>query len=98
MGNSCVLCYCTNRRVKGSGMKFHRFPLQNKELCAKWIAAMKRDKFIPTENSYLCGDDFIPTDYKYDDSVKLKDNAVPSIFKLSEHTKIVKARKPLVKE
>ena len=29
----------TNRRVKkGSGIKFHRFPLQNKELCAKWIA------------------------------------------------------------
>ena len=42
---------------------------------------MKRDIFIPTENSYLCGDHFIPIDYNYVDSVKLKDNAVPSIFK-----------------
>ena len=48
-------------------MKFHWFPLQNKELFAKWIAAMKCDKFIPTENSYLCVDHFIPTDYEYVD-------------------------------
>ena len=46
MVNSCAAYDCTNRRVKGDGMKFHRFPLKNKELCAKWIAAMKRDKFI----------------------------------------------------
>ena len=58
---------------------------------------MKRDKFLPTENSYLCGNHFIPTHYKYVDSVKLKDNAVPSIFKLPEHRKIVKTRKPPVK-
>ena len=51
MVNSCATSDCTNRQVKGSGMKFHRFPLQNKELCAKWIAAMKHDKSIPTENS-----------------------------------------------
>ena len=59
---------------------------------------MKRDKFIQIENSYLCGDHFIPTGYKYVDSVKLKDNAVPSIFKLPEHTKIVKTRKASVNE
>ena len=68
MINSCAAYDCTNRRVKGSSMKFHRFPLQNKELCAKWIAAMKRDQFIPTENSHLCGDHFIATNYKYVDS------------------------------
>ena len=98
MVNSCVAYDCTNRRVKGDSMKFHRFPLNNKELCAKWIVAMKRDKFIPTKNSYLCGDHFIPTDYKYVDSIKLKDNAVPSIFKLPDHfMKIVKTRKPPIK-
>ena len=42
MVNSCAPYDCTNRRVKGNGMKF---PLKNKELCAKWLAAMKRDKF-----------------------------------------------------
>ena len=82
----CDAYDCTNRRVKGSCMKFNRFPLQNKELCAKWITAIKR------------GDQFISTDYKYVDSVKLKDNTVPSIFKLHEHTKVIKTRKPPVKQ
>ena len=54
---------------------------------------MKREKCIQTEKRYLCRDHFIPTDYKYVDSVKLKDNAVPSIFKLPEHMKIGKTRK-----
>ena len=98
MINSCAAYDCTNRRVKGDGMKFHRFPLKNKELCAKWIAAMKRDKFIPTKNSYLCGGHFIASAYKFVDSIKLNDNAVPSIFKLPEHfMKIVKTRKSPVK-
>ena len=61
MVNSCAAYDCTNR-VKGDGMKFHRFPLKNKELCAKWIAAMKRDKFIQTKNSYYCGCHFITSD------------------------------------
>ena len=82
--NSCVAYACTNRRVKGDSLKFHRFPLHNKELCTKWITAIKRDKFIPTKNSYLCGDHFIPTDYKYADSSKLKDNVVPSIFNFTD--------------
>ena len=59
---------------------------------------MKRDKFIPTKNSYLCGGHFIASDYKYVDSIKLNDNAVPSIFKLPEHfMKIVKTMKSPVK-
>ena len=49
-------------------------------------------------HSYLCGGYFIASDYKYVDSIKLNDNAVPSIFKLPEHfMKIVKTRKSPVK-
>ena len=31
MVNSCAAYDCKNRRVKGDGMKFHRFPVKNKE-------------------------------------------------------------------
>ena len=57
MVNSCVVINCTNRRVKGNGVNFHKFPLENKELC------LKIDRFIPTDNSYLCGDHFIASTY-----------------------------------
>ena len=54
--------------------------------------------FRPKTVSYLCGGHFIASDYKYVDSIKLNDNAVPSIFKLPEHfMKIVKTRKSPVK-
>ena len=32
MVNSCVAINCTNRHVKGNAVKFHKFPLENKEL------------------------------------------------------------------
>ena len=85
MVNSCAAYNCTNRRVKGSGVKFHLFPLKNRELCEKWVVAIKRDNFVPTENSYLCGDHFNASDYKYIDSNKLKDAAVPSKFAFPGH-------------
>ena len=50
MVNYCVAINCTNRRVKGNGVNFHKFPLENK------------DRFIPTDSSYLCGDHFIAAD------------------------------------
>ena len=49
----CTAYGCTNRRVKGSGVKFHRFPLQIKELSAKWIAAMKRDIYSDRKQLYI---------------------------------------------
>ena len=85
MVNSCAAYNCTNRRVKGSGVKFHVFPLKNRELCEKWVVAIKRDHFVPTEHSYLCGDHFNASDYKYIDSNKLKDAAVPSKFAFPGH-------------
>ena len=79
----CNANNCTNRFVKGSNWKFHKFPLSNNSLCELWIAAVKRENFQPTKWNYL--KHFTADDYKYKDSVRLKDDAVPRIFDFPEH-------------
>ena len=84
---SCSAYGCSNRFTKENKIWFHRFPLKNKELCNKWVSATKRDQFLPTTNSFLCSDHFIPTDYslgtkEFADNTKprLKYNAIPFVF------------------
>ena len=60
---SCIAYKCNNRFEKGSDLKFHKFPLSNHSLCQRWVSAMKREDFQPTEWSYLCGDHFNINDY-----------------------------------
>ena len=62
MINSCVAINCTNRHVKGKGVKFHKFPLENKELCLKWVAATKGGLSQLITAIYV-GDHFIAADY-----------------------------------
>ena len=90
---SCSAYGCSNRFTKENKICFHRFPLKNKELCDKWVSATKRDQFLPTTNSFLCSDHFLPTDYslgtkEFADNTKprLKYNAIPSIFIFSTVT------------
>lgn len=61
--------------------------MKNKELCKKWFLASKRDKFVPTENSFLCSEHFIKDDYTDTTSKKqtLKSSAIPSIFNFPEN-------------
>jgi hypothetical protein len=40
MVSSCSACNCGNRKVKGDGLKRHRFPISNDELCKRWLAAI----------------------------------------------------------
>ena len=83
---SCSAYNCTNRFLKGSDIKFHKFPLANDSLCKQWVAAMKREHFKPTKWSYLCGKHFSIGDYKYStNSVRLKDDAIPRIFDFPDH-------------
>ena len=70
MVNYWAVINCTNLAVY---IKFHRLPLNNKELCWKWVVATKRSKFTPTKNNYLCGEHYTPADYKFVDFIKLKD-------------------------
>ena len=96
MSTSCSAYECTNRHFKGTTVIFHRFPLNDKELCKKWLVASKRDEFIPTSGSYICSDHFTKDDYLFSNSKRLKKNSVPSIFKFPDHLSNKLKRKPPV--
>ena len=61
MPNSCAAYRCTDRKEKG-GKIFHSFPLKTGDLTKKWVFAMKREDFTPTDKSRLCSDHFLPSD------------------------------------
>ena len=56
MPTSFVAVGCTNRH-KRAGLSYHRFP-KDKIRRDQWIAAVKREKWTPTEGSRLCGAHF----------------------------------------
>ena len=59
---SCCAVGCTNRFEKAKGVGFYRFPAFPK---AKWIQAIKRERWIPSKNSGVCGAHFITGTHVY---------------------------------
>ena len=51
----CCVPNCHNQQ----GFHFPADPAIKK----KWVIAVKRDKFIPTDASIVCRDHFVPTDF-----------------------------------
>ena len=101
MVKSCAAYGCSNRFIKGSAIHFHKFPIENPELCKSWIIALKRDKFKASKHSFLCSKHFLPSDYVTsiaDEKPHLKPAAVPSLFNFPDRlNKIIKPRKPPTK-
>ena len=58
MVTSCSAYGCTARRKKDSGISFHRFPVKHLELYRKWVQAVARDNFVPTEDCFICSKHF----------------------------------------
>ena len=58
----------TNECKEGSdrSISMHRYPIDNKELCAKWIKANPRDGFVPTKYSKICAIHFNENDFTYE--------------------------------
>lgn len=75
MVNSCAAVGCTNR-VGKKGIIFYRFPA-DAEQRAKWLAAVRRDKWKPTKNSRVCSEHFVGG-RKSDD--RNSPGSVPTIF------------------
>ena len=69
MVNKCSAYGCRSG-YKGAetdqNVRFHCFPLHNKELCDKWIAANPRKDFTPSQHSTICSLHFQPSDYVAD--------------------------------
>ena len=83
MVTSCIAYGCTNRAKKGSGISFHRFPMKRPDILKKWIQAVRRKKWIPHENSYICSAHFPESCFNRGEGKicpRLDKNAVPSIF------------------
>ncbi|XP_065675543.1 THAP domain-containing protein 1 B-like [Hydra vulgaris] len=109
MVNSCAAYGCSNRYIKGGTKSFHKFPLQNSELCKRWIVALKRENFLPSKHTCICSDHFLESDYNYcipdkknpslDHHQKpiLKCNAVPSVFIFSTNIQKTKRKLPSIR-
>ncbi|XP_060770611.1 peroxynitrite isomerase THAP4-like [Neoarius graeffei] len=55
---ACCAVGCHNRQGQRAGLSFYRFPT-DPDKRAKWIAAVKRQDWEPTEYSRLCSDHLI---------------------------------------
>ena len=101
-GTCCSAYGCSRKFNKNDNIRFHSFPLKDKQLLKKWLAAMRRDDFLPTQHSRICGQHFLPTDYYYPGSPMLQKTAVPTLFNFPVHlqkdvtkrTKIIKTTIP----
>ena len=62
---SCCAFGCKNRHGERTGLGFYRFPITDRARRLKWIKALKRQNWIPTVHSRICGDHFISGVYGY---------------------------------
>ncbi|GBO24173.1 hypothetical protein AVEN_193848-1 [Araneus ventricosus] len=84
---SCVAFNCTNRQSKKiPGVTFHSFP-KDETRRVSWINAVRRKNWVPSSASRLCSDHF--PEHMMDRTslacVRLREGAVPSIFKFPPH-------------
>jgi hypothetical protein len=71
-----VCISCGNKRTPGCGIVFHSFPVKD-PLRRRWEIAARTEA---NTQSLICEVHFKKDDYKFSNSKKLKDDAVPSVF------------------
>ncbi|XP_051577606.1 ARL14 effector protein-like [Myxocyprinus asiaticus] len=78
---SCSATDCSNRFVKGSEIRFYRFPISKPQLAEQWVRSLGRKNFVPTQNSCLCSEHFQTDCFRdYNGKLFLREDAVPTIF------------------
>ncbi|KAL7831110.1 ARL14 effector protein [Colossoma macropomum] len=78
---ACSALGCTNRFIKGSEIRFYRFPISKPQLAEQWVRSLGRKNFVPTTNSCLCSEHFQPDCFRdYNGKQFLREDAVPTIF------------------
>eukprot|EP00117_Sycon_ciliatum_P002170 scpid40809/ scgid7514/ THAP domain-containing protein 4 len=58
MVKSCCAVGCSNRSKVGSVVSFYRFPADPVKR-KKWTVAVRRDKWSPNQNTWLCSAHFV---------------------------------------
>ena len=71
--------------MKGDKLRWHRFPINNTELCKRWVPALRRGNFVARSATIFCGNHFIISNYLLSNSSKFIENAVPTLFEFLEH-------------
>uniref|UniRef100_UPI00358F8DFB uncharacterized protein isoform X1 n=2 Tax=Myxine glutinosa TaxID=7769 RepID=UPI00358F8DFB len=93
---SCASINCTSRSVRGCGKTFHAFPRSRPNIMKQWLVNMKRANYVPSKSAVLCSDHF--EDYCFDktgQTTRLRDYAVPTLFKFTKDIKKERKRKRL---
>ncbi|XP_069671103.1 zinc finger protein 570-like [Periplaneta americana] len=95
----CAAYNCNVKRKKTTDISYFRFPLKKKELLKQWIINMKRDKWCPSEHSFLCSrhfeDKYIMNHSK---RRRILPTAVPTIFDFPAHLQKKQYNRPLPRE
>ncbi|KAJ8931451.1 hypothetical protein NQ314_015637 [Rhamnusium bicolor] len=85
---NCVAFGCNNLADKRSVVQFHGFPFKRPLILKEWIKAIRRDNWQPMKFSKLYSDHFLTSDYEdIGEKIyrRLKDSAIPSVFKFPQH-------------
>ncbi|KAM8877329.1 ARL14 effector protein isoform 2-T2 [Synchiropus picturatus] len=90
----CASAGCNNKFVKGSEIRFYRFPLSKPQLATKWVHSLGIKNFIPTANTCLCSEHFRPDCFRdYGGKQFLREDAVPTIFSHNQELSKIELRK-----
>ncbi|XP_054637995.1 THAP domain-containing protein 1-like [Dunckerocampus dactyliophorus] len=105
----CAAINCRNRDTRENrekGLSFHRFPHCNAQLLKQWVVNMRRNGWIPAARSQLCSSHFTEENFdRTGQTVRLRQNAVPTVFDFPDHLlknsarrKPPKVRTPVIQE
>ncbi|XP_050395959.1 peroxynitrite isomerase THAP4 [Patella vulgata] len=92
----CCAVGCSNQHRTGSGLTFHRFPL-DQTMCLKWCKAVNRldlstnKLWKPSKFNFLCSSHFKADDFymsKHGTMRLIKKGVVPSIFSWKTQVKV----------
>ncbi|XP_022054002.2 ARL14 effector protein isoform X1 [Acanthochromis polyacanthus] len=90
----CAATGCNNKFIKGSEIRFYRFPLSKPQLASKWVHSLGMKNFIPTANTCLCSEHFKTDCFRdYNGKQFLREDAVPTIFTPSQDSSKIELRK-----
>ncbi|XP_029947206.1 ARL14 effector protein [Salarias fasciatus] len=90
----CAATGCNNKFIKGSEIRFYRFPLSKPQLASKWVHSLGMKNFIPTSNTCLCSEHFRTDCFRdYNGKQFLREDAVPTIFTQLQDTSKIELRK-----
>ena len=92
---SCVVPDCHNYSEKtGEAVSYHKFPQDHRTKA--WLDRVRRVDMPPLEHNYVCSEHFLPSCFRMDFPAelmgekvrkKLRDDAIPSLFKYGPEPK-----------